>query len=541
MALRRSVPLRHIPVGASDSMDATTTFPGAMSRLENLIPDPSTRNLWLCRPASTLTTSFAGFTTPAQVSCMIAVGTRVYGMIGSALNAGKDEPFSYNIAGAAFDTITGVTNANSPTTQVTSGAWTPPTMAVVGTRIIVTHLGFAGTVGVFFGVIDISNPAAPTWVAANTATNLLTAVPTAVAQFSGRAYFAVNPSTGQPGVYASDILDALTITNATQILTFGDNVKLTALGSLGLNTQLTGGITQSLIVFKGGASMFQITGDFADNTIAKNAIPIATGTLAPKTVCGTPKGLAFVSPDGLRIMGFDGNVSDPVGMGGTGITIPLIYASVPSRMVAACNADVIRISTQNSYATGAPNQEWWYHISKGVWTGPHSFPASQITPYDSTFIIAPIGVSAKLFQSDVQQSSTSTYTENSTDLSWHYEPAFLPDTTQMAEAAMLETTINLGYPQLTAAFDITAQDENEEVLDSVSITSSGAAPLWGSAVWGSFVWGGLANPMQPRQIPWSIPIVFRRLKIAITGDSAAQTRLGDLFLRYQILKYLQQG
>lgn len=535
-----TAPLRYVPVGASDSLDATSTFPGAMTSLENLIPDQTTRSIWVCRPAALQLTDFSGFTTPGTVSVLMTVGTRVYGMISSGLHAGKDQPFSYNVASSGFDTITGILAANLPTTQATSGPWTPPTMALVGTKIIVTHPGFAGTVGVFFGVIDIANPAAPTWTSANTATNLLPVVPTAVAQFSGRAWFAVNPPTGQPGTYASDILDPLTITSSSQVLTYGDNVALTALGSLGLTNQITGGIVQALIVFKGSVGMFQVTGDFASSDIARNALPIATGTDSPRSVCSTPRGLGFVSPDGFRILGFDGVVSDPIGMDGTGVTIPFSYASEPSRVVAACNVDVVRISTQNSYATGSPNQEWWYHLSRGIWSGPHTLPMSQITPYGTTFVGAPIGVTSKLFRSDVRQTSASTYEENGTALTWRWETAYLPDPGTMSEINMIETTVNVAYPSAVGTFTVTAQDENESTVDSVVISTSGSTPIWGSVTWGSFIWGAGANPYQPRKVPWIKPIVFRRLKLAVNGSSASAIRIGDAFLRYQPLNYLQQ-
>lgn len=538
--LMDSAPLRYVPVGASDSMDSTSTFPGAMSRLENLVPDQTTRGIWVCRPAAIQVTDFSGFTTPGTVSVLFTVGTRVYGMISSGAFLGKDEPFSYNMATSLFDTITGTTLANTPSTQATTGAWTPPTMALVGTKVIVTHPGFSGSPGVFFGVIDVANPAAPTWTAANTATNALPVVPTAVAQFNGRAWFAVNPSTGQPGTYASDILDPLTVTSSGQILTYGDNLKITAMGGLGLTTQVTGGIVQALIVFKGSTGVYQVTGDFATSNVARNALPIATGTDAPKTICATPKGLGFVSPDGFRILGFDGVISDPIGQDGTGVTVPFTYSSVPSRMVAACNVDVIRISTQNGFATGSPDQEWWYHLSRGVWSGPHTLPMSQITPYATTFVGAPIGVTAKLFQSDVRQASTSTFVENGDDMYWHYETAYLPDPGLMAEVGMVESTLNMAFPNISGSFSITAQDETETVINSVSLTSSGAAPVWGSAVWGSFTWGASANPYQPRKLPWDKPVVFRRLKLLVTGQSASVLRVGDLYLRYQPTNYIQQ-
>jgi hypothetical protein len=77
------------------------------------------------RPASTQLTNFTGFTTPARAKRLCVIGSRAYGMIASARFAGKSEPFCYDLAAGAFVAITGPTAANCPTSQATSGDWTP--------------------------------------------------------------------------------------------------------------------------------------------------------------------------------------------------------------------------------------------------------------------------------------------------------------------------------------------------------------------------------------------------------------------------------
>src|SRR5690606_39479828 len=49
----KGTPLRYKAVSASDSIDATDTFPGAMAELKNLIPMPQCNGYWMCRPAGT--------------------------------------------------------------------------------------------------------------------------------------------------------------------------------------------------------------------------------------------------------------------------------------------------------------------------------------------------------------------------------------------------------------------------------------------------------------------------------------------------------
>ena len=223
MALRNAKSEFFVPRGIQDGYDQSLSFKGACQKLQNLAFDQSNNGIMVARPGVPTLVDFAvtgGWTTPAVISVHIVIGTRVYGMIGTARYAGKDEPFCFETATGSFVAIATVTNANTPTTQATSGQWNPPTMAQISTRIIVTHPGFSGAVGVFFGVIDITNPAAPAWSAANTITNLLPTVPIAVANYNNRAYYACGNS-----AILSDVLVPGTVTNANQVLTVGDAAR----------------------------------------------------------------------------------------------------------------------------------------------------------------------------------------------------------------------------------------------------------------------------------------------------------------------------
>jgi len=544
------------PRGLSDTLDASNTFAGAMSSLQNLIPDPTTRGLWQCRPASLKIALFPpasgdfnatdfsplDFSTSlvpyGLISALKVIGNFAYGMVASGAFSGHDEAFCYNLSTGAFVTITGMTNTNLPTSPATTGTWTPPTMSLIGAKLVVTHPGFTGASNAWFGVLDITNPAAPTWTAQNlTGAITFTTPPSAVAQFNSRAYWITN-APAQPAVIFSDSLNPTNCTNSTQILTFGDNVPLTALGGLPLSNQL-GGIIQSLMVFKGVQNIYQITGDAAaTGGLQLNTLNIATGTLAPNTVVSTPKGLAFVAPDGVRLIDFFGRVSDPIGLDGMGVTVPFLFAVTPSRMCAACNGDVLRVSVQNGNASGSPNQEYWYDLARQIWSGPHTFPFSQIQPYAGTFIGAPIGVTASLWQSDPVQSITSTFVENSVQLSWVASTPLLPITDQMVNKAMTEAIWFLGLSASFPVVTISALDENASVLNSVTVNASGTATIWGSFVWGAALWGGQNNAMAPRQLQWTEVIVFTRLQIQASGTSAQGVKIGTLQFRWQILRYL---
>ncbi len=543
MGLRNTQPIKFSPAGLSDALDGSNVFPGAMQTLQNLIPDPTTKNVWTCRPAAVSRAGFPGALPNAGfVSVYKVIGTRLYGLVATSTNAGHDEPFVYDLATNTFVALTGVTAANTPVSpsSVFTVAWTPPTIDIIGSKVIVTHPGYTGAAGNFFGWFDIATFAAPTWNAGNTATNALPNVPSAIKQFGQRGWFIVNNDT-MPGTYFTDVLDPLKITNASQILTYNDNVPLQALGALPLNTQLTGGVIQSLIVFKEQA-MFQVTGDASSTTnpLAVNGMNVAVGTLAPNSVTTTPKGLAFLAIDGVRVIDFKGTVSDPIGQAGMGVTVPFINVATPSRVAAGCNANVFRISLNTSTASGVVNQDYWYDIGRGCWSGPHTFPASLVEPYSSTFIMTPIDVLGKLFQSDSVQVQSSVFIENGFQLSFNWQTSNLPDIQTMSELNMLETTINIAGSTNNVTYQVKFVTSDGAVLDTVTLAIAATTTRWGAFTWGGAVWSVSTTGLSPVPINWHNPIVFRKGGLALSGFSYAGFKIGDMFLRYEQLGYLQQ-
>jgi hypothetical protein len=537
-----TTPLYWTPKGVSDTLDSTESFPGAQVALTNLIPDPSSPNLWQCRAAAVQVTNFSGFNTPGFISCLHVAGNYAYGMIATNRNPGHDEPFVYNLATNAFVTVTGtITAATTPASPATTGAWTPPIMDIIGSKVVLTHPGFAATAN-FIGWIDISVPATPVWNAGNT-TGAITfsTIPTFVAQFNNRAYYIVN-TLAQPALVFSDPLNATNVTAGTQSLTFGDVVPLTCLGQLRLYNQL-GGIIQGLIVFKGVQNCYQITGDAATNNLALNALNVATGTLAPLALSATKAGLAFISPDGARIIDFTGTVSDPVGRHGQGICVPFVYAVQQSRMVMAASGDVVRVSTQNGAAINTPQQEWWYHMTAKAWSGPHTFPASLIQPWNNTFIMAPIGITGSLWQSDVVQSVSSVYVENGTQLSFNATTSFLPNVQQLAGFAMSFTTLDIALNPGTPV-TVTAMSQDYRVFDTTQIAAGGgggSTTVWGSFTWGASPWGSLTSSttLVPRLVNWHMPIVAMKLALMVNGPSSGAIKVGGWGLRIKVLRYFQ--
>ena len=296
MANQKSYPIRFTPRGLSDAFDATDTFAGACRTMQNLIFDQSNPEQIAARPGvGSPMTSFVTFTTPTFVSLQENVNGVIYGMVASALTAGYDQPFAFQI-GVGFISISGVTSGNVPVSLSTTGDWIPPSLAVIGAKIVVTHAGFSGLGSNFFGVIDISNPAAPAWSAANTSTHALPSVPTFVANFNNRAYFVCKNL-----AYYSDVLVPTTMTNAGQSLTVGDTSPILALSGLPVQTT-SAGVVAALIVFK-QFQIWQITGDAAiTGSLAQNFLSLNIGCMSPRTIVQTPIGTVFIGIDGAYLV-----------------------------------------------------------------------------------------------------------------------------------------------------------------------------------------------------------------------------------------------
>ncbi len=157
MAIKNAKVFTHRPIGLSDSQDGSNTFSGAMLVLQNLVPSPTTKSVFVPRPAAQEIVNFAPFNMPTGVTAFTIVGSRMYGMISTSRNPGHDEPFCYDLKASAYIPVSGVLPGNVPATQPTVGDWTPPTIVAFPSRVIVTHPGFPGGAGPYIGWFDISS------------------------------------------------------------------------------------------------------------------------------------------------------------------------------------------------------------------------------------------------------------------------------------------------------------------------------------------------------------------------------------------------
>jgi hypothetical protein len=531
MVLNNQQPVTWDPVGVSDTVDGSNVFKGAMEALQNLVPDPSTKRVFVPRPAAVQLTDFStsGIASPGFISAQKVVGDRVYGLISTSSPSGKDIPFVYDILNDTFVTVSGITSGNTPDSVPTTGGWTPPTLDVIGSKIIFTHPNFTPAAPI--GILDISSPASPAWSSGNTAPISIPGVPKAVVNFAGRAYYAFENDT-----LFSDILEPTVVTDATQVLTIGDDSEITGFGKMPLKS-LTAGSLEALFVFK-AKSINQITGDEALNSLLNSEVATGIGTESPLSIAATPQGLYFISQHGLRNISPGGEVSPVIGADGSGVSVPFINSTEVTRISAGFNINTYRVNTQNSFIPTLPYQDWWFNTDLGIWTGPHTFPASLVEPYEGTFIITPQGIEGELWQSDIVPLDSSSYIENGEQLEFLYQTSLLPDAPTMNENAVIESSVGLQFSKVGGTVNFFCLDEDNGQLNLVSKTVDVSASFWDITEWGAGFWGGSVTNYQHIRIPWSRPLVFGQAKFGASGNAVNGFKIGGWRNRYQFLGYM---
>lgn len=544
MPIQNSKPDRFTPRGLVDAYDATDVFPGACRVMQNLIFDQANPELLVSRPGvGTPITNFTGFTAPTYVSVQMTIGTMVYGMVATSRNPNKDEPFAYDLANNAFIAISGVTDLLTPTTQPTTGPWTPPTMAVISTKIIITHPGFIGA-GHFFGVIDITNPAAPTWTSVNTTPTPLPSLPIAVANFGNRAYFAcANVS------YFSDVLLPTTITNATQQLTHGDTTPIIGYAGLPLVTT-SSGVLQALIVFK-KSQIWQVTGDSALSNLAQNYISLNVGCIAGRSIVQTPIGTIFIAIDGPYVVDVTGIVRPLTRDQRTqdqDLQIPfqnsVTATNLSSRIASGYTGDIFRVCVDTQILGVDSTNDYWMNTHRMRWMGPHTWPADCLSSFGNAFIICHRTTGANLFLAQTLPATDSVYDDNGAPIACNLLSSTFPKRGTMHMSSVIESTIELSSSGAQVTYLISMLDDQLTVLNQASLTlpTVGGRTWGGGSTWGDgSVWSSFASIPHVYTIPWTAPVVFQKGALQVAATAANNLLIGTSYLRIEDLGYTNQG
>jgi hypothetical protein len=488
-------------------------------------------------------TSFGTFTTPTFVTVHIAIGGAIFGMVSTGRFAGHDEPFCYNIVtnpygtAGTFTAISGVTSPNTPISPATTGAWTPPVMTVVGTKILVAHTGFSGSGSNYFGVIDISTPASPAWSSSNLTTNALPSVPSIVANLNNRAYFACGNV-----IYFSDVLDPTVRTNASQSLTVGDPSPIVALSGLPVQTT-SAGVVAALLAFK-EFQIWQITGDLALSTLALNFLSLNVGTKAPRSVTQTPYGTTFMAIDGPYVVDAMGAVkplTKTPGQMEQDIQSPFIYATQPSRVAGGYSGGIYRIYVDTAINGIASAGDYWFDIQRRRWNGPHTWPVDCASQIGNYFVVSHASKGAALYKSQLVQDATSVYTDNNVAISFILLSSTFPKDASMTQKMVVESTIEITAISAATYYQISALDDSSIIMSTAGISSAGLAGTWGLFNWGVGYWTAASNAVTVRNLFWNQPLVFQKMAIQVTGTASINIAIGSFFARYQDAGYTNFG
>ena len=541
MAIAESVPLRFTPKGLADAFDSTDVFSGACRKLQNLVFDPSNPELVIARPGvDPALSAFAGFISPGFISLQVTIGTRVYGMVTTGLTAGHDEPFCYDLSTSNFVAITGATAGNAegrPTSPATTGAWIPPTAAMIGTYLVITHPGYLGSGSNFFGLINISTM---TYTTANLATHGLPSVPTAVANLGNRAYFACANA-----VYYSDVLAPSTATNAGQNLTLGDNSPILVLSGLPIQTT-TAGVVSALLCFK-SSQIWQVTGDAAvTGSLALNYLSLNIGSACPRSVCPSPLGTFFAGPDSAYVITPYGSVipvSSEMGAAGSipHLRQPFGYVTVPTRVAGAFAGNIYRICLPTIVNGVSGTYDYWFDTRRLRWSGPHSFVYDCASSAGAYFVLSGVGSGGKIFASTPFPGTNTLYTDNGAQYTCDLVSASLPKNNEMAMKQAVETTVELASSSTAITYSVFSYNDVAALLASPVMITVGSGAVWGAFNWGDgSLWVTGVNRPTTYAVNWDEPLVFNKLSVEVTCLGQTGVAIGTLYTRVQKSGYLLQ-
>ena len=532
MPIRGAAPQIFLPTGLSDAVDESSAFRGACQYITNFCFDRNSRGALVPIPGRVaISFSGSGFTTPGVISAMFMVGPIIYGMIGTADFTGKDRPFVYNTSTGSFVTVTNVSAPLLPATQSSAGDWQPPSMDMIGQYVVVTHPGFPGG-GVFIGWFDLTTPGTIKWNAGNTATNGLTGVPQWVSQFFGRAYYAIGNK-----LIPSDILNPLNITNTelADTLTAGDTTNIVGMRGLPIG-QAQEGVLQALLVFK-NKSIFQVTGDLSLNTLAMNQVIDSIGTDSPRTLATLPNGVAFMSPTALRVVNLLGQVpflsQDVVG--------PFTQASTPTRAAGCFVNSIYRVSVTSNFKNPNPVQvEYWLDTLTNKFNGPHTTPLDCMVTDGTRTWGSNASIPGVMFMQEVAPVPDSVYTDNGVAYNSYFQSCTLEEPNESVDKQVVESTIELSGTSLNSTYNISATDEKGNTLDAVSLNVSNSAAVWGAFNWGQANWQAAALSSYRYGIPWTNPLVYDKLILAVTVQAAQFVSVKKIMNRVQSTNHMSQ-
>lgn len=476
----------------------------------------------------------------------------------TSISLGSGTVSGYTIISLSTNPITAGVRAGMTITD--GGTHIPAGSYVVGLTSTTVRINQAltGSGSVTSIVVSGGTSSSPQWGCCGlnnnaTGTSLITSVPSSVTAYNNRAWYAV----GNAALY-SDVLSA-TMSSSTAVpsLTMGDSAPLVTLSNLPILTN-SSGVLAALIAFKGsGQSIWQVTGDAANNTLSLQNLSPNLGCWGPRTVVPTPQGIYFQGIDGVYVVNVLGQIQPLTNKQGDyriDLSDPFVEATraQASHAAAAYNQGIYRISLETNWRgqnySGVNSLDFWFDDHNRRWSGPHTFTYHCAQSYLDHFILTSNWAPGKLFESYPDQHAGSTfYDPSQTDntgvtysgtYSCEMLTSLMPSTADMSMNSIVETTVEFGHSAIPSAYTIAAQDDKGNTLNAAQLNLSQQGYLWGAQNWGSFTWQSGTFLSGQYQVAWTAPIVFKRIAIDVVAPASSAVSMGEVAMRYQKLNYL---
>ncbi|OYV48703.1 MAG: hypothetical protein B7X10_02710, partial [Burkholderiales bacterium 21-58-4] len=283
------------------------------------------------------------------------------------------------------------------------------------------------------------------------------------------------------------------------------------------------------------------------SNLAQNFLSLTTGTNAPRSVAQSPQGLYFANVAGPYFI-------DPFGMvrpltrsiqdADPDVQAPWVAATVPSRIAAAYAGSIYRICIPTVVAGQSVTNDYWFDEHRRRWTGPHSVPYDCASQNGNDFILTGQANPALLIASQSAQNAVTVYTDLGVAQAPRLLSSTFPKTGHMTQKQVVESTQELSASGGNITYTVESEDEQGQTLGSVNVAVVPAGTLWTASPAASPLWGGGAkygstqNIPHVYSLPWTAPMVFKKMAINISASASAQLQIGTHYSRYQDTGYM---
>ncbi|OYV45740.1 MAG: hypothetical protein B7X10_05475, partial [Burkholderiales bacterium 21-58-4] len=221
------------------------------------------------------------------------------------------------------------------------------------------------------------------------------------------------------------------------------------------------------------------------------------------------------------------------------IRMPFQQIVNPGRAAAAYSGGIYRVCIDTNLNDALSTNDYWFDITSRRWNGPHTWPFDCASPYKNKFVVCDRVGGAAIYFSEIIPVPTSVYNDNGTAISVEMKTSFLPKMPNVNVKEVIESTVEITAQAGSGGFVMNALNENYNVISNATVqfTSNAGTVKWGGTTWGAAVWNAAANEPSTETVPWTEPLIFKKLAIQMLGTAAYFMSIGAFFAKYKNTGY----